>query len=94
MDSMQKIYHFESEGLKAHYTASFDGCNHRYHGDIIVVKTTKNNVKSKVDSVVSVVKSDLVKRMKRWGFEPKDLTKFIVYYFDNKEEVNIFEYER
>lgn len=78
--------------LQTHYTASFKGVKMKFHGERLFDKTGVSDIRRRRESIIDDVKADLMDNLKGWGFRPRDLETFEIYYFDNGKEINIFSY--
>ena len=75
-----------------HYTATFKGTKMRFHGETFIDRVKQVDISRETNKIVSKVKDVLIGKMKDWGFVPKDLIAFEIYYFDNGKEINIFSF--
>ncbi len=77
-----------------HYTATFDNCELKYHGEItfkyVEIKDTKGNE----ERIVTACKKQLIKDCEDWNISVKDINSFECYYYDESEEVQIMKWEK
>ena len=70
-----------------HYSILFNGCDIRHHGEF-------DSSFSDEKQIVRKAKKEIEAKLPKWGFGGKDITETEIYYIENDDEKEVFNYKK
>ena len=70
-----------------HYSVLFDGCDIRHHGEF-------DSSFSDEKQIVNKARKEIDYKLQKWGFSGQDVIETEIYYVENDEEKEVFNYKK
>lgn len=70
-----------------HYSVLFNGCDIRHHGEF---DSAFNNQ----TQIVNKARKEIDYKLQKWGFGGQEIIETEIYYIDNGEERQVFNYKK
>ena len=70
-----------------HYSILFNGCDIRHHGEFYSAFSDEKQI-------VRKAKKEIEAKLPAWGFGGKDIVETEIYYIENDEERQVFNYKQ